>query len=239
MAKRGLDSFSERESMPSQTAAKSMDPEKLLDAFPKAFVEIGPKEQDVAIALYRLLALGQPVTHQQLANAGALPVDAVDELLRDWLGVYHDSDGKVSGFLGLAVGETSHKMQIDGREVFAWCAWDTLFLPALIGRGARIISHCAQSGQEIRLGIEDGRITAAGPETTVLSFVVPDETGIRRDVINSFCQSVLFFASVEEGEQWVARHPGTFLMSLESAFELAQLFNRRKFPGLMDQGRFS
>lgn len=62
---------------------------------------------------------------------------------------------------------------------------------------------------------------------------MPEESGIRKDVINSFCQSVLFFASPVEGRQWVAAHPGTFLMSLENAFELAQLFNRRKFPGLM------
>lgn len=136
------------------TPSNLPDLETLLNAFPKEFVEISPKAQGVAIALYRLLALGKPVTHQQLADASEMTVSEVDELLCDWLGVYHDSDGRVSGFLGLATGETPHKILIDGREVFAWCAWDTLFLPALIGHGAQVISHCAQSGKKYSSPLE-------------------------------------------------------------------------------------
>jgi len=215
------------------TALDSPNLGELLNAFPDQFVKISPKEQGIAIALYRLLALGKPVTHLHLAQVSSIPAAEVGHLLEKWLGVYHDDVGNVIGFWGLSVGEMPHKLLINGHELYAWCAWDTLFLPALLGNVIQITSHCAQSGKEIRLTIEPARITSVDPESTVLSFVTPDENGIREDVINSFCHSVLFFASPELGEQWVADHPGTFLLSVDNAFELAQMINSRKFPGLM------
>jgi len=33
-----------------------------------------------------------------------------------------------------------HALQFDGRTLYAWCAWDTLFLPELLGRPARVTS---------------------------------------------------------------------------------------------------
>ncbi len=219
------------------TALDSPDLDALLNAFPEEFVKISPKEQAVAIALYRLLALGESVSHQHLAEVSSTPVAEVHRLLGQWLGVYHDDAENVTGFWGLALGEMPHKLLIDGRELYAWCAWDTLFLPALIGNTVQVISQCAQSGKEIQLIIDPEHIASVYPETTVLSFVMPDENGIREDVINSFCHSVLFFATSALGEQWVAEHPKNFLISVENAFELAQMINHRKFPGLMTQYR--
>jgi len=206
--------------------------EQLLDAFPEEFITLDPQGQDVAIALYRLLAGGAPVSHRQLAQACALAETRIDELLVQWLGVHHDEAGEVTGFLGLTVNETAHRLRVDGRDLYAWCAWDTLFLPGLIGRPAEVSSRCAQSGAEIRLALDPARVVSLTPDTTVLSFVTPDEQRIREDVIGSFCQSVLFLASAALGEQWLARHPGCFLMSVAQAFELAQMINRRKFPRL-------
>jgi alkylmercury lyase len=42
-----------------------------------------------------------------------------------------------------------------------------------------------------------------------------------------FCHFVFFFASRRSGERWVAKHPGTFLFSLEEAFTLAKRVNAR------------
>lgn len=204
----------------------------LLDAFPKEFVEIAPREQGIALVLYRLLAMGQPVSHQQLADASTIPLAEIDRLLAGWIATYHDDSGRVTGFWGLTLNETPHKLLLDDHTLYAWCAWDTLFLPSLIGQATRVISRCVSSGQQIQLSIDGKHITSLVPEGTVLSFVLPDEEAIRKDVVSSFCHSVLFFASLEQGEKWIAKHPGTFLISVERAFELAQLFNERKFPEL-------
>jgi alkylmercury lyase len=208
------------------------DLQALLSAFPKEFVEISPREQGVALALYRLLAMGQPVSHQQLAEACAATLPEVDRLLKTWIAIYYDELGNITGFWGLTLNETPHKLLTDGRELYAWCAWDTLFLPALIGKAVEVISHCASSDVTIQLSINQKHIVSLTPANAVLSFVMPDEEGIRKDVVSSFCQAVLFFSSAQEGERWLANNPGTFLMPVERAYTLAQRFNEQKFPGL-------
>ena len=57
------------------------------------------------------------------------------------------------------------------------------------------------------------------------------------DVIQTFCHFVHFFTSGEAGESWTAEHPGTFLLSLEDAFELGRLVNARNFPSLAEDVR--
>lgn len=53
-------------------------------------------------------------------------------------------------------------------------------------------------------------------------------------MIESFCHFVHFFASREAGEAWADAHQGTFLLSLDEAFELGRLVNRRNFPSAME-----
>ena len=51
-------------------------------------------------------------------------------------------------------------------------------------------------------------------------------------MIQSFCHFVHLFASRDAGESWIVEHPGTFLLSLDEAFELGRLVNARNFPSL-------
>lgn len=177
--------------------------------------------------------MGCPVSHQQLADACAIALPEVNRLLKTWIAIYYDDLGNIIRFWGLTLNETPHKLLIDGRELYAWCAWDTLFLPALMGKAVQVVSHCASSNVPIQLSIDRKHIMSLTPDNAVLSFVMPDEEGIRKDVISIFCHSVLFFSSAEKGEQWVANNTGTFLMPVERAYVLAQLFNEQKFPNLV------
>ena len=54
------------------------------------------------------------------------------------------------------------------------------------------------------------------------------------DVIESFCHFVHFFSSRDAGETWTAEHDGTFLLSLEEAFELGRMVNARNFPSVVE-----
>jgi hypothetical protein len=44
-----------------------------------------------------------------------------------------------------------------------------------------------------------------------------------------FCHYVLFFTSPETGERWTAKHPGTFLYTIDDAVELARRVNAKNF----------
>lgn len=49
------------------------------------------------------------------------------------------------------------------------------------------------------------------------------------NVMAKFCHFIFFFSSRSSGERWVAKHPGTFLFSLDDAFALAKRYNARNF----------
>ena len=50
-----------------------------------------------------------------------------------------------AAFLGweLTLRPTPHGFNVDGKQLYTWCALDTLFFPAVIGRPARVESPCA------------------------------------------------------------------------------------------------
>lgn len=198
----------------------------VIDAFPKP----SAPEQRVALALYRLLAHGQPVTTEQISEASEVPRAAVTEMLTKSHGVQRSADGAVTAFWGLTLSKTKHRFRIDGRELHTWCAWDTLFLPPLLGATAEVESACPASGRRIALRIGPRGVETAEPNSVILSFVTPHQTDVERNVVETFCCHVHFFASPEAGEEWVARRNGTFLLSLSDAWQIGTRKNAAQYP---------
>ena len=94
-------------------------------------------KQQLAISVYRLLAEGEPVDRDRLAIRTGLTREHVTELLGALPGVYLDDSDRVIGFWGLTIQPMAHRLLVDDRVLYAWCAWDTLFLPELIGKPGR------------------------------------------------------------------------------------------------------
>jgi alkylmercury lyase len=135
----------------------------------------------------------------------------------------------VVGLMGLSVTEFGeHRIELGGRTLTAWCAWDTLFLPELLGGAARVRSRCPVTGEQISLTVDSDGPSDVRPAGAVLSFLAP-ERPFDADVVRSFCHFVHFFASEQAGAEWTARHPGTFMLSLEQAFRLGRRTNQATF----------
>ena len=192
-------------------------------------------EQRAAVTLYRELAKGSPVSATQLAAALDVPVASAEALLdRDSIRclVYPDEEGNVLGFGGLAAVPMSHKLHLDGRTLWTWCAWDSLFIPEILGEQAEVESWDPQTGGTIRLTVTPQGVRPQEPETTVVSFVAPDAelfNSSADNVMGSFCHFVFFFESRESGEAWTTRHEGTFVLSLDEAADLAKRMNARNW----------
>lgn len=180
--------------------------------------------RSTALALYRLLSHAEPVAVERLAERVDRPRADVERLLETWPGVYRDHRGRVIGFWGLALGGTPHRLSVDGRELAAWCAWDTLFIPGILGRPARVESTCPATGETIRLRVEDSGPVDVSPAGAILSFVRREEP-FDADTITSFCHFVHFFASEDAADAWTAEHPGTFAMSIEDGYEVGRIAN--------------
>jgi alkylmercury lyase len=68
--------------------------------------------------------------------------------------VQRDPDGAVVAFSGLSLRATAHQFTVAGRRLYAWCARDALFLPALLGQPARVRSRCPATGATVTLTVD-------------------------------------------------------------------------------------
>jgi len=201
---------------------------ELADAIGAAVPHLDPVEQRIAVGLYRLLARGEPVRPEELAAAIGVTPDRVHDALGSWPGVYRDEDGRVVGFWGLALGplDPEYRFHVGGRTLYTWCAWDTLFIPAILEGIARVEATCPVTGRTVSLVVDPAGVRVLEPASPVVSMVVP-EGPFGFDVVESFCHRVLSFASTEAGIGWTADHPGTTLLSVEEAFEVGRRHVRR------------
>ncbi len=206
----------------------------ILSLFPEEFLKLNVDKQRVSVKVYRLLAEGRPVSVKEIATALDLPEDHVTAILKGWPGVYYDDEERIVGYWGLALPEMTHRFEIDGRTLYTWCAWDSLFIPELIKKTAHIESPCPVTRNKIRLMVTPERVQHVEPAGAVMSFVRPAADKIREEVILNFCHYVYFFSSGEAGSQWVSEHPGTFLLSIEDAHYLGRKKNEAQYKGVLE-----
>jgi alkylmercury lyase len=197
--------------------------ESLAGTFP------GSEDAPLALALVRELARGEPVGADALAAAAGRPRPEVSAVLERWPTVRRDEHGDVVAFGGLSLPPTAHGFEVAGRRLHAWCAWDTLFLPAMLGAPARVRSRCPVTGATVRLAVEPGGVRDAHPEPLGVSFPRPGAASTA-DITGSFCSHVHFLAGPEAAARWRAEHPGAVVLTLDDAFELGRVATRCCLP---------
>lgn len=192
------------------------------------------QEQHLALTVYRLLSAGEPVDRQALTDRADVTREQVDEMLGRWPGVFFDENHRIVGFHGLSIQPTPHRLTVERRTLYAWCAWDTLFLPQLLGHPAEIHSQCPTTHEPITLTVHGTDITNTNPPEMVLSFLHRDEP-FDANTITSFCRHIHFFATPAAADEWTAQHDGTFTISLADAMEIARLTNRARYPSILER----
>jgi len=204
------------------TGTSSVSADALDAAIAAVTGELSEDEQHLAVAVYRLLARGAPVSIPAAAAAASLTESAAAQVLRSWPAVFWDHLGRVTGFWGLApAGMPPHGIRHAGTDLSAWCAWDPLFLALVIG-DLQVTTADPVTGEHISYHIApDGAITGASHPESVLSFLRPD-TPWDDNVITTFCHHVLHFTGVATAAAWTAGHPGTFVISFADAAGLAR-----------------
>jgi len=208
---------------------ESPDLDHLAQYFIKAFPIMDRLEQRQALRLYALLAEGQPVAIEHLAQELIVSAVELKTLLDSWGGVFYDDLNRVIGFWGLSTKEMKHRITVKGKTVFTWCAWDALFIPELLNATVNMTSQCATTRKEIRLTISPNAIESRSQQGIMVSFLTPAEEKFNENVTTSFCHYVHFFVSSEAGEQWVASHEGSFLLSLNDAFWVGKKMNATRY----------
>lgn len=205
--------------MDQSTAHGSHDLNALADTLAGTFP--GACDAGLAVALVRLLAHGEPVADRRVADVVGRDQREVTATLAGWPNVQRDEQGHVIAFGGLTLRATAHRFDVAGRRLHTWCAWDTLFLPAMIGERATVHSRCGLSGAPVRLTVDPDRVSTAEPEGVSVSFPALEATRCE-DITGTFCCHVHFLAG-PHAEHWRDSHDGAFVLSLDDAFALGRL----------------
>ncbi len=161
-------------------AALTVDDAK--QAWARSYEGLGQEEIDQWV-------LGFAALVQGIASHGAVsPVEFGKELGIDssranevlqglaTIGVQVDHSGNVVG-AALTALETPHRIEVAGKELYAWCALDTLFIPGLLGESAEVQSKCPVSEETVRLTVAPEGVQEFGPTEAVISVVLPGVGG--------------------------------------------------------------
>jgi alkylmercury lyase len=194
----------------------------------------GSDDGPLARALLRELAQGKPVSAEALAVPVGRDEHDVTATLARWPNVRRDHQGRVEAFGGLSLRATRHRLEVGGRRLYTWCAWDTLFLPALLNQEAQVESTCPITGCEVRLTVAPDRVLATHPEDIWVSFPAPDQTSTE-DIVDSFCCQVHFLAGADTASGWASARYGAFALGVDDAFELGRHATRAFFATTGDR----
>lgn len=171
------------------TTNDRMNLDEVAASIVRAFPPLDVFERRLSLELYRLLASGEPVPRELLAERLQVPIEIVNRSLKAWPGVFSNNQGRIVGYWGLSLPTayaSPHRLMIGGVRLSAWCAWDTLFLPHLLGKGATIESTSPASGDNITLKVTPEAVEQVNTADTCMSFLLPDAAAIQKDVITTF-----------------------------------------------------
>ncbi len=190
----------------------------------RAFLEIVPPTLD-------LLARSKPASPEEIAAASGKSPEEVRAALDRFPSTEWDEQGRVVG-LGLTLRLTPHRLELEGRTLFAWCALDALLFPVLLGRPASIESPCRGTGEPVHIEVTPAGIETVEPPSAVVSIVAARDLANFRGVS---CNNTHFFSSPEAASGWLEKHPEASILPAEDAFRVGQLIAE----GLLDISRLN
>ena len=198
---------------------------------PGGIFEYGPDRSRLLLRVMRALGQGRPLSVDQvdriLTESGMVPDEA-----HDFLGqvAERELDDTLVGILGLSLRETPHRFTLAGRQLFTWCAADTLFLPSLLGHTASVESQSPVGQTKVRLTVSPRRVEAVDPGGAVVSIVVVDPNAAELRSVEAlwgtFCHHIFIFGARQEAEGWAAsrvNRDSIEIVSVDEAFEVGQL----------------
>lgn len=195
---------------------------KAYDAIPREALELDLR---LTVKTIQALAEGNPVSPERLAKLWEMPFDQVRSILDQALAagrVELDIQGNlVAGVLSLI--PTPHRISMDGKRLYAWCAYDAVYIPGVVAKSAQITSRDPETGDLIKISITPSGVARIRPESTVVSVVGPyeDTQGGAR---SPRCSQMRFFGSRSSADQWLQDRSGISVLSVEDVYEIAEQF---------------
>lgn len=190
------------------------------DAIPTKALELDLR---VTIKTIQALAKGKPVSLDELARIWEMPLEQVQVVIEGAIAagrVEIDSRGYLIGGL-LSLNPTAHRILMDDITVYAWCAYDAIYTPGVVGKTARIESQDPLTGELIQMNITPDGVEDVLPQGAVVS-IVGANADMQGGPKSARCSQMLFFESRESAHQWLRDRDGVSILTVEEAFEVAR-----------------
>lgn len=130
-----------------------------------------------------------------------------------------DQHGRVVGS-GLTLRPTPHRFTIAGRQLYTWCALDTLIFPAILGQAATVQSPCRTTGATVRLAVDPQTgVTDLEPATAGRLHRQPHQ---QASIQAAFCNQIHFLCSHTAARSWIDEHAGMTALSVADTHRLGQ-----------------
>jgi len=193
-----------------------------LEKLPKGAYEAELRLQVIAL---QLLSKGEPISPDELAEAWGMPLEQVKAIFEQasTLGTLQlDDSGNMVGS-AISLIPSSHKFRVNGKTLYAWCAYDAIYAPGVIGFDAVIESIDPLTNEQIQIEVSPDGVMESKPEGVVTT-VVGMDADARGGAESPRCSQMQFFASEENARDWSVNYPEVSIMTLDQLFDLAEEF---------------
>lgn len=185
------------------------------------------QEVQLSIATARALAEGHALNVERLSETWGLPLEQTEQIFNAAKGrsIETDQDDQLIGAAGLSLNRTDYELAIRGRTMYAWCAWDALFLPAYLDASATVTSTDPVDGELITVEVSPTSIGRAEPDTTVLTILVPNldsPEGLQTGPGTARCSAMHFFTDKATAVKWVGDRTDLVILNPTQALDIAQ-----------------
>jgi SAM-dependent MidA family methyltransferase len=113
-------------------------------------------------------------------------------------------DGEIMAAYPYSASQTIHRVEVEGKVLFANCAVDALAIPFMTRRDAVIRSKCGSCETPLRIVFEDSRISVSQPSGIQVSYLPPQPGGAS---LEYQCKAINFFCNEKHLEKWRSQHP--------------------------------
>lgn len=127
---------------------------------------LSPEEKSVRRAAFHAILDGKSPGPHEMARLTDMNIEDATAFIRDMARrglLTTDGSGAVTGSGGLSLAPTGHRLVMNGRELYTWCAVDAVGIPAALGLDAEIVSGCKGCGGAIGIRMEKGLIKSREP----------------------------------------------------------------------------
>jgi len=187
-------------------------------------VELGGKYADLHKGiLHSFVENGRPINDEEIsAIIGDDDIEEAIKTLEEKDLAVLNSSGKVVGSYPMTVEDTPHKIKVNGHEINAMCALDSLGISPMFGKKVQIESKCHATGEPVCLEQNGSVITDAKPSTDVhFGIIWSSPNGC---CAHSLCTEMVFLKDKETAQAWEQECSSREVYDLDEAIEFSSKF---------------